>query len=189
MRLCSIPQPYLTISDPMDCSLAVSSVHGIFQARVLEWVAISYSRGSFWSRDRTRVSCISCLGRRILYHWATWEPCVCVCVCVCVSARVLNKHMYWKSDHFSKELVGGSTEDRCLWCAWVMDTLVLLSQAGRLIIFKASFISLAVLQPEKPGSGVEEAQNQDFPTPPSPTIIPTANYKECPTGPRQQDVP
>ena len=47
-----------------------SSVHEIFQARILEWVAISYSRGSSQHRDWTHLSCI---GRRILYHWATWE--------------------------------------------------------------------------------------------------------------------
>ena len=47
-----------------------SSVHGISQARILEWVAISFSRGSSWPSDRTRVSCI---GRQILYHWATRE--------------------------------------------------------------------------------------------------------------------
>ena len=38
-----VAQSYLTLSDPMDCSLPGSSVHGIFQARVLEWVAISFS--------------------------------------------------------------------------------------------------------------------------------------------------
>ena len=43
---------------------------GISQVRILEWVAISFSRGSTWPRDRT---CISCTGRWILYHWATWE--------------------------------------------------------------------------------------------------------------------
>ena len=41
-----------TLCDPMDCSLPGSSVHGIFQARILEWVAISYSRGSCWPRDQ-----------------------------------------------------------------------------------------------------------------------------------------
>ena len=54
----------------MDCSLPGSSVLGIFQARILEWIASSFSRGSFWLRDRT---CISCIGRQILYHWATKE--------------------------------------------------------------------------------------------------------------------
>ena len=53
--------------------LPSSSVHEISQARILEWVAISFSRGSSWPRDGTRVSCIFCIGRRILYHWATWE--------------------------------------------------------------------------------------------------------------------
>ena len=46
----------VTLSDPMDCSLPGSSAHGIFQARVLEWVAISFSRGSSQPRDRTQVS-------------------------------------------------------------------------------------------------------------------------------------
>ena len=54
----------------MDYSLPGSSVHGIFQARVLEWVAISFSRGSYWPRDRTWVSCIA--GRRFTI-WATRE--------------------------------------------------------------------------------------------------------------------
>ena len=49
----------------MECSLPGSSVHGIFQARVLEWVVISYSRGSSWLRNRTWISCVSCTGRRL----------------------------------------------------------------------------------------------------------------------------
>ena len=57
-----------TLCNPMDCSLPGSSVHGIFQARVLEWVAISFSRGSSWPRDWTRISCIA--GRRFTV-WAT----------------------------------------------------------------------------------------------------------------------
>ena len=58
---------------PMDFSSPGSSVHGILQARILEWVAISNSRGSSPPRDRTHPSCIFCTGRQILYHWATWE--------------------------------------------------------------------------------------------------------------------
>ena len=64
---------YLTPCDPMNSSLQVSSVHGIFQARMLEWVAFSYSRGSSRPRIWTCISCISCIGRWILYHCATWE--------------------------------------------------------------------------------------------------------------------
>ena len=57
----------------MDCSLPGSSVHGIFQARILEWVAISSSKGSCWPKDQTHISLVSCIGRWILYHSATWE--------------------------------------------------------------------------------------------------------------------
>ena len=49
-----VAQLCLTLCDPMDCSLLDSSVHGIFQTRVLEWVAISFSRGSSPPRDQTR---------------------------------------------------------------------------------------------------------------------------------------
>ena len=58
---------------PMDCSPPGSSVHGIFWARILEWVSISYSRGSSWPRDWTCTSCISCIGGQIMYHWTIWE--------------------------------------------------------------------------------------------------------------------
>ena len=59
--------------EPMDCCLPGSSVHGISQARTLEWVAISFSRESSWPRDQIQVSCVSYISRWILYHWATWE--------------------------------------------------------------------------------------------------------------------
>ena len=55
---------------PMDCSPPGSSVHRICQARTLEWVAISFSRGSSWPRVQ---NCISCIGRRILSSWASRE--------------------------------------------------------------------------------------------------------------------
>ena len=51
-----VTQTCQTLCDPMDCSLLHSSIHGIFQARVLEWVAISFSRGSSWPKDQTQVS-------------------------------------------------------------------------------------------------------------------------------------
>ena len=55
-----VTQSCPTLSDPMDCSPPGSSIHGIFQARVLEWGAIAFSD-------------VSCSGRQILYHWATKE--------------------------------------------------------------------------------------------------------------------
>ena len=63
-------QSCLTLCDAMDYSLPGSSVHGIFQARILKRVAISYSKKSSWSRNWT---CVSCIDRQIVYHWATWE--------------------------------------------------------------------------------------------------------------------
>ena len=57
----------------MDCNPPGSSVHGISQARVLEWVSMPSSRGSSRPRERTHVSCVSCISRQNRYHWATWE--------------------------------------------------------------------------------------------------------------------
>ena len=57
----------------MHCSPPGSSVHGISRARILEWVAISCSRGSSRPRDQTDVSCFSCIGKQILYHCPTWK--------------------------------------------------------------------------------------------------------------------
>ena len=62
-------QSSLTLCHPMDCSSPGSSVHGILQVRVLEWVAISPSRGSFQPRYQTHI----CIVRQILYLCATWE--------------------------------------------------------------------------------------------------------------------
>ena len=57
-----------TLCDPMNCSPPASSIHGILQARILEWVAISCSRGPSWSRDQTQVS--STAGR----FFTNWAP-------------------------------------------------------------------------------------------------------------------
>ena len=59
-----------TLCDPMNCSLPGSSVHGVLQARILEWVAMPSSRGSSQPRDWT-LGLLHC--RRILYHWAIEE--------------------------------------------------------------------------------------------------------------------
>ena len=56
--------------NPMDCSLPGFSVHGILQARILEWVAIFFFKRSSWARDQT---CVSYISRCILYHWAVRE--------------------------------------------------------------------------------------------------------------------
>ena len=56
--VCEVAQSFWTLYNPMDCSPPGSSVHGILQARILEWVAISFSRRPSWSRDQTHISCI-----------------------------------------------------------------------------------------------------------------------------------
>ena len=56
------------ICEPMNYSQPSTSYYGISQSRILEWVAISYARGSSQPRNGTHVSCASCIGRQILYH-------------------------------------------------------------------------------------------------------------------------
>ena len=70
LKWSEVAQSSLTLCDPMDCSIQGSSIHGIFQARVLEQVAISFSRGSSQPRDRTQVSHIA---GRCCTVWATRE--------------------------------------------------------------------------------------------------------------------
>ena len=90
-----IAQSCPTLCDSMDCRLPGFSVHGIFRAKVLEWVAISFSRGSSWPRDRNTGKKPSYLfkafplGGWVEILWSNSEEeyilCVCVCLCVCVS--------------------------------------------------------------------------------------------------------
>ena len=58
----------------MSCSPPGSTAHGIFQARMLKWVAISFSRGSSQPRDWTSISCVSCISRQILYPCTIHRP-------------------------------------------------------------------------------------------------------------------
>ena len=73
-------QSCLTLCNPTDCSPPGSSVHGILQARILEWVAISFSTVSFWSRDRTQVFWIA---GRFFTVWVTREAQRILGICGC----------------------------------------------------------------------------------------------------------
>ena len=74
---CLAAKSCLTLSNPMDCSPPGSSVHGISQARTLEWVAISFSGESSQPRDWTGASYVSGIDRWVLSHWVTREsPCL-----------------------------------------------------------------------------------------------------------------
>ena len=62
-----------TLCDPLDCSPPGSSAHGILQARLPEWVTISFSRGSSWPRDRTWGSYVCCIAGRFFTSWDITE--------------------------------------------------------------------------------------------------------------------
>ena len=65
-----VPQSYLALSNLMDCSLPGSSVHGILQVGIPKWLAISFSRGLFWLKNGT---CVSCTAGRPFTIWAIRE--------------------------------------------------------------------------------------------------------------------
>ena len=89
-------QLYLTLLDPIDCSLPGFSVHGILQARILEWFAMPSSRGSSWPRDQTCISCYS----YIAGEFFTTEP----------PGKALNlsscKQFTWTLKNFSEAVCG-----------------------------------------------------------------------------------
>ena len=87
-----VAQSCLTLCDPVDCSPPGSSVHGILQARILEWVALSSSRGSSWPRDQI---CISCLlhCRWMLYLLSHWgSPMKTLAMYKCSLQMVISQH-------------------------------------------------------------------------------------------------
>ena len=69
MCVCSATQLCPTLCNCMDCRPPGSSVYGILQARTPKWVAIFFSRGSFWLRDQIHFFCFSCLSRQSLHHY------------------------------------------------------------------------------------------------------------------------
>ena len=92
----------LTFWDPMDCNPPGSSVHGILQARILEWVVISFSRGSSRPRDQICIPCGSCIGRQILYHCATWEAPILLLILRHLQRRAFKQHVYLEGRHLFK---------------------------------------------------------------------------------------
>ena len=84
---CPVTRSCAQLCDPVDCGHPVSFVHGIFQERILDRVAISSSRTSSQPKDRTCVSCISSIGRQILYHCTTWDSLIAQMVRICWQCR------------------------------------------------------------------------------------------------------
>ena len=85
--LLKVAQSRPTLCEPVDYSPPGSSIHGISQARTLEWSAISFSRGSSWTRNRTRVSCITGrLGKGDDWGWDGWMASPTQCTWVSVNS-------------------------------------------------------------------------------------------------------
>ena len=96
-------QSCLTLCDLMTCSPPGFTVHGILQARILEWVAMPSSRGSSWPRDRTRVSYVSCIGRRVTLPLgkASWGSQCSILLCVrkdVLKNKLQKRRLSWKSE-------------------------------------------------------------------------------------------
>ena len=109
------------VCDPMDCSPPGSSVHGILQARILEWVSMPYAKVSSQPRDQTYISCISCIGRQVLYQFfPPGKPLTCDLCDTLPKMHKLNWIMRkyqtnpnWES--FTKELAGTLQKQSRLW--------------------------------------------------------------------------
>ena len=93
-----------TLWDPRDCSPPGSSVRGILRARILEWVAISSYRGSSRPRALTRIFCVSCIGRQILYHCATFTA-EGLSIILVWGTNIPSSHVPWQKNKNQKKLL------------------------------------------------------------------------------------
>ena len=87
---------HVRLCSSMDCRLQGFPAYGIFQAKILEWIAMPFSRKSFWSREWTHIFYVSCIGRQILYHSHHLGSPICL----------LNEHLlstYYVSDTVSND--------------------------------------------------------------------------------------
>ena len=140
---CVCAQSCLIFCDPMDCRSPGSSVHGISQAGILEWVAISFSRGSSWPRDWTCISYVCCTGRWILYHWANGEARV---------IRAPNKikkecYLLWSCLVDSRRMLLFMVEQvfllmREVWSMYTADTQYIVGERGGSVKKQRIFIVL-----------------------------------------------
>ena len=128
----SFAQSCLTLCNPVDCIPPGSSVHGNSQARMLNWVAISFSRGS--SRDWTHISWASWIGRQILYHWDTWEAIGISCIsCYFCMKKCNHVHACNTADRHKNEEIGSLVGNS--GCRTGMGGRLSLDTAWHLFIF------------------------------------------------------
>ena len=120
-----------TLCDPMDCSLPGSSIHGIVQARILEWVAIFFSRGSSQTRDQTEVSFIA--GSRFTL-WATREaPKYSRCsINICWMNEWMRMKRWWSKELWEINFICSHWEEPAPWRQnWTRDSALDPSLLGK----------------------------------------------------------
>ena len=120
--------PYMTTGshvqfcNPVNCSLSGSSVHGIFLASILEWIAIFYSRASFPPRDWTQVSCVFCIGKRIFTTETPGKP-ISNLYTYTNLGNENEKKENWSGKRSSLpcQTKSGEAKENNLYCSWVTD--------------------------------------------------------------------
>ena len=119
--MCVCVQLCPALCDPLDCSHSGSSVHGMSQARILYWVAISYYRESSWPRNWTCLCCVSCIGRQILYHCATW---VSIQFSGSVMSDSLQPHGLQQARFLCPSPTSGACSNSCPLSQWYHPTIL-----------------------------------------------------------------
>ena len=121
--VCSDAQSRLTLCDPMDSSPPGSSVHEISQARILDWVAISSSKGSSQTRDQTCVSCGSCIAGGFFTTSITWEALMSyVLLGIYFNKTISDLQIWWKPYSYSHEI--GYNQKVTLLCSNILDIIL-----------------------------------------------------------------
>ena len=113
---CAWVLSHVRLCNPVDCSPPGSCVHGIFQARIQDWVAIFSSRGSSQPRGWTRVSCVFSTGRWIRNHLATWEA-ILSANCHYLVQRQSYWYFYFHYHHFNHMSIT-SINDNFIIISW-----------------------------------------------------------------------
>ena len=128
---CVCAQSHLTFHDPIDCSLPGSSVHGIFQAKILEWVAITCLKESSQPRDWAESpACESCICRRFLYLCAMppWKPQIWLCCCCWVTSVVSDSVWPYRRQSTRLPFLGFSRQEYGVGCHFLLQCMKVKSE-------------------------------------------------------------
>ena len=146
VRACSVAQSCPTLLQPHGLySPLGSSVHGLFQARILEWVAISSFRRSSRLRNRTLISFVSCIGRWILYHL---PPLLTIITSLALSLTNIFSVIEWRDfptgdSHLQEALANGTWHAVGTCSLWGRSYILFTPRLGHLWEFILSSVSLS----------------------------------------------